>query len=111
MTKAIAYTYTATMEHRARITSALFAMCLVMVVAYAAYLYSAISRTVSIQKTDKAAALLAASVDALDADYIRMSSRITPDTIAAHGFSRTKVSAFIPKTASLGRVALGGHEL
>jgi hypothetical protein len=111
MTKAIAQTYTVANDHRAYITYALMGVCLFMMLAYAANLYSVISHTVALQKTEKSVTALSAAVDNLDADYIRISSRITPDTLSAHGFSQGHVSAFIPRSTSLGRVALGGYEL
>jgi virulence-associated protein VapD len=82
-----------------------------MVCVYGMNVYAAISHTVAIQNVEKQVSGLSSSVDSLDAQYIRLSSAITPDVLPKHGFSQAQVSAFISRSVSLGSVALSGHEL
>ena len=111
MTKAIAHTYTVAHEYRTQITSALFATCMLLVVLYAVNVYVVISRTISLQHTEAQIAALGSDVASLDAQYLTLSGDITPDALKAHGFSQGQASFYTPRTNSIGRVALGGHEL
>jgi hypothetical protein len=115
MTKAIAHTsihVVSTLHgYRRQITLALVATSAMLVAIYAVNLYRVISHTVAIQDLGAQAAALDASVDKLDGQYVALSHAITPDAISARGFGQGKVSAFISRTASLGRIALAGHEL
>lgn len=115
MTKALAHTsiHLATTLHgyRRHITLALLATSAVFVAIYAVNLYRVISHTIALQHVSAQVATLTAAVDKLDGQYITLSHAITPDAIAVRGFDQGKVSAFISRTTSLGRIALAGHEL
>lgn len=111
MTKAIAQTYTTIHEYRRQITLALLATSLVLVTIYAVNLYRVISNTLAIQNIRAEVATLEMSLDKLDSQYIALSHTVTPDAVTARGFDQGEVSAFISRTASLGRIALAGHEL
>lgn len=111
MTKALAHTYTTIHGYRRHITWALLATSAVLVAIYAINLYRVISHTIALKQVSAQVASLDASVATLDSQYIALSHTITPDAIAARGFDQGKVSAFISRTASLGRIALAGHEL
>ncbi|MEK7641581.1 MAG: hypothetical protein AAB365_01145 [Patescibacteria group bacterium] len=110
MTKALAQTYTIAHTYRRSITTALLMGCIVSALFYAANLYRVISHTVALQHITQEAKELNASVQALDAQYLGISKNITPDTLDVYGYGQAEVSAFISR-ASLGRVALAGHEL
>lgn len=111
MTRAIAHTYRIVHEYRRYITSALFAMCMFLIMSYAVNLYSLISHTIALQRINSEQMSLDSAVQALDTKYISVSRKITPDTLQEYGFKQGKVTAFISRTTSLGRVALAGHEL
>ena len=111
MTKAITQTYTIAHEYRRQITTALLATCMVFALVYAMNLYRVISHTIALQQVNLQANALDASIQHLDAQYIGISSKITPDNIHSYGFNKGQVSAFISRTASLGSVALVAHEL
>jgi hypothetical protein len=111
MTKALAHTYTTIHGYRRHITLALLATSAVLVAIYAINLYRVISHTIALKHVTTQVASLDASVDKLDSQYIALSHSITPDAIAARGFDQGKVSAFISRTTSLGRIAMVGHEL
>ena len=111
MTQAITRTYNITHEYRRQITTTLLAVCVVLTLLYAVNLYQVISRTVSLQRVNAQVAALDVAVQALDTQYLGISSKITPDILRAYGFDQGQVSAFISRTASLGRVAMVGHEL
>ena len=111
MTKAIAHTYTTVHTYRRQITLWLMAACLVCAVIYAANVYSVISHTVALQKIETQSASIESSVRSLDGKYLELSGNITPDLLRSHGFTSGSVSAYITRSASLGSVAISGHEL
>jgi len=111
MTKALAQTYNAAYEHRLNITYAVLAACAVVTCIYAMNVYRVVSRTVALQQAETRITAVTASVDNLDAQYLELSSSVTPDSLKQYGLSEGQVSAYISRSASLGSVALGGHEL
>lgn len=115
MTKAIAHASINTLAtlhgYRRQITLALLATSIMLVATYAINLYRVISHTIALQRVTTQVAALDGAVNKLDGQYIALSHTITPDAVAARGFDQGKVSAFISRTASLGRIALVGHEL
>jgi len=111
MTKAIAQTYTVAHEYRVQITTALLATCLVLVAIYGANVYMLISRTVALQQTESQINTLSSEVAKLDTQYLQISSAVTPASLKARGFEQGQASAYITRSASLGSVALSGHEL
>lgn len=111
MTKAIAHTYSTIHGYRRHITMALMAASMVCALVYAANLYRVISHTLALRQVVAETAALDTAISKLDAQYISISHTITPDSLSARGFEQGKVSAFISRTASLGRIALAGHEL
>lgn len=111
MTKAIAHTYITIHGYRRQITMALLAASAVCAFIYAINLYRVISHTIALRQVTAEMASLDASMSKLDARYISISHTITPDSLAARGFEQGKVSAFISRTASLGRIASAGYEL
>lgn len=115
MTKAIAHASINTLAtlhgYRRQITLALLATSVMLVSVYAVNLYRVISHTIALQNIKVQVIALDGVVNKLDSQYITLSHTITPDAVAARGFDQGKVSAFISRTASLGRIALVGHEL
>ena len=111
MTKALAKTYNITNDYRTHFTYFLIGGCILMVAIYIFNVYKVITTTVAIQKIQNQSVILESNVESLDSKYLELSSQITPDTLSAHGFVAGKVSAYISRNASLGSVAIGGHEL
>jgi len=111
MTKAITHTYSFVHEYRRQITLTLIATCAVLVLIYAFNLYRVISHTITLQQITAQESTLSTSIQTLDTQYQAVSGKITPDTLRTYGFGQGKISAFISRTASLGSVALAGHEL
>lgn len=111
MTKAIAQTYRATHRYYANLVYACIGMSLFAILSYASLVYVLISRTVALEKTQSETTALSSSVNKLDAEYIKLTGAITPDMVRAFGMKPGQVSVYITKTASLGSVALSGHEL
>ncbi len=111
MTKAIAHTYTTFYGYRRQISLALMAASMVCALIYAANLYRVISHTLALRQVTAQTAILDTAISKLDTQYISISHTITPESLSARGFEQGKVSAFISRTASLGRIALAGHEL
>jgi hypothetical protein len=111
MTKALAQTYNIANEHKKRLAYAMIFGCLFLVFIYAMNLYRVISRTVAIQDVNTQTVALAKSVDGLDSRYLELASQATPDKLSEYGMTQGEVTEYISRTASLGRVALGGHEL
>ena len=85
--------------------------CVFLVGIYVYNVYRVIVNTVALQNVQAQSLVMESSVQKLDSNYLELSSQITPDTLAKHGFTAGKVSAYIPRNASLGSVAIGGHEL
>lgn len=111
MTQAIAHTYTMVHDYRRQITRALLATCLTLALIYAINLYRVISHTIALQHITAQISALNTVVDKLDGQYLTISHTITPDALAARGFDQGKVSAFISRTASLGRIASASYGL
>ncbi len=111
MTKVIAQTYSLTKDYRTQAIYALMAASIVMIGLYAMNIYSVVSRTVALEKIEKQTATLSNSVESLDSQYLTLSGKITPDTIHAYGFQPGAVAEFINRGASLGSLAMSGHEL
>ena len=111
MTKAIARTYTTFHTYRRQINLALLATCAMIALVYALNLYRVISDTIALQQVTVQVSALDLAVDKLDSRYIAISHTITPDVVTARGFGQGKVSAFISRTTSLGRLAVTAHEL
>jgi hypothetical protein len=111
MTRALAITYSVAREHHIRITLAFLAGCALLVMLYALYVYQVISHTVALQKAEMSMTALSTKVDSLDAKYLELSSKLTPDALASYGMTPGQVSQYISKSNSLSRVAFGGHEL
>ena len=111
MTKAIAKTYNITRDYGAYMTKALIAGCLIMAFLYALNTYSMISRTVAAQKVESQTATLQNSVEQLDAEYITLSNKITPDIEDQYGLEQSDVSAYIQRTRSLGSANAVATEL
>src|ERR1035437_3535838 len=111
MTKTLINTYNLASEYRKHFIYALIFGCLVMAGIYVFNVYKVIANTIVIQKVQAQSVAIESTVQDLDSKYLDLSSQITPDTLSQHGFTAGKVSAYIPRNASLGRVAIGGHEL
>ncbi|MES2216389.1 MAG: hypothetical protein V4481_03765 [Patescibacteria group bacterium] len=98
-------------EFRMRAAQVLIATCAITGIFYAINLYSIISSTVALQHIGTESRALTSQIETLDGQYLKLSSTITPDTLATYGLQKGEVSFFISRSASLGRVAFGGHEL
>lgn len=111
MTRAIAQTVNMTAEYRKEIVRAFAIACIMLAGIYVLYFYSVISKAVALQKAEADIASLSKAVEILDTEYLSLSSRITSDGLESYGFREGKVSAYISRTASLGKVAIGANEL
>ena len=111
MTQAIASTYDTAKAYRKEVTYALIGVCVFMVGIYMFNVYRMISNTVAMEKIVTQTTELQSKVQALDGQYLQLSGKITPDTLKTRGFVQGKVSAYIPRNASLGSVARVAHEL
>ncbi len=111
MTKAITYTYSAAQEYRKYIAYAFICASMVMAIIYGFNIYSVISRTIATERLEARTASLQGTVQELDARYISLSDKVTPDAAKSFGLHETAVTAYIPKTPSLGRVILSMKEM
>ena len=118
MTKAIAQTYTYAHQYRALITLAFIGAAILSVILYTVNVYSVISHTVALQSIQKQTNVLSSSVSDLDAKYLELGSRVTPDSLATYVLTPGTVSSYIPRTASTafiapstGNLASSGYEL
>ncbi len=111
MTKAIAHTYNTARAYHVQMIYALIATCAILVFVYAFHVYKVIANTVALQKVEAHMASLSGTVDKLDAQYLELSSIITPDHVAKYGMKQGHVSEYISRQTSLGRVAMSRHEL
>jgi hypothetical protein len=105
MNRAIARTFSFHNSYRVFIAYALLGSSIFLALLYSFNLYSIISDTVAVQHLRQQTALLSTAVEELDSEYLKLSSNITPDRLEAYGLSQGKVSLFIPRTSSLGRVS------
>jgi hypothetical protein len=98
-------------DNRLKMAQGLIVICTILGIFYAINLYSIISNTVALQHIGKETRALTSEVEALDTQYLKLSSKITPDALKTYGLGTGEVSFFIPRTSSLGSVATAGHEL
>lgn len=110
MTKAIAQTINTANEYRLHISYFLMAVCALFVAMYCINVYSVIAKSANTNEILRQAQVLENSVKSLDAEYIKITNNITSRSLASHGLSEGKVTAFITKTNTSGLVALGGYE-
>jgi len=89
----------------------LMSVSVVVALLYSVSLYSVISNTVAIQRVHGQTQSLNTLVKELDTSYLKLSSKITPDTLHAYGLEEGQVSFFISRNGSIGRIALRGNEL
>ena len=95
-------------------TLAMLGACFITAVLYAINLYSLISYTVVIQRAETRSAALSGDLSRLDSEYLKLSTAITPDSLAKHGLAEGHVSIYITRpapTASRGDLAALSHEL
>jgi hypothetical protein len=111
MTKAIAQTYTTVHNNSIFIMRLLCAGCIMAAAWYGINIYSAISKTIAAEHISAQADALGNSIDKLDAQYLDLSDAISPAALSSFGMISGTVTAYIPRGASLGSVALSGHEL
>ena len=111
MTKALAQTYTTVHTYRVFIMRVLCVGCALATVWYGINVFGAISRTISAEHISAVTNDLSNSVNQLGAQYVQLTNVASPSALAEHGMSVSPVTAYIPRTASLGSVALSGHEL
>jgi hypothetical protein len=110
MTKALAQTYTAVHAYRVAIMRLLCAACAIATIWYGINVYQAISRTIATEHMVNETSLISNTVNQLGSQYIQLSDDATPSALSKYGMSLGKVSVYIPRTTSLGSVALSGHE-
>ncbi len=111
MNRAIAHTFSFHKEYKTIISYGLLGACALLGMIYSINLFSMISNTIAVKNLRSESNQIARSLEELDGQYLAISSNITPDKLSRYGLEQGKVSLFITKTASLGRVALSGHEL
>ena len=111
MAHAIAQTYIAVTEYRARITAFLLMLCAVMVMYYGVSIYKTISMTVALDKAHMEIAAVTSTVGTLNSTYLDLSRSVTPDKLGEYGLSQGHVSEFISRSTSIGSVALSQHTL
>lgn len=111
MTKAIAQTYTTIHKYRVFIMRMLCIGCVLATAWYGINVYSAISHTIAVSHLSSQISALSNEVNQLGSKYISLSNSASPSTLAAYGMNQGKVTAYIPRTASLGSAAISGYEL
>ena len=111
MTKAIIQTYTTVHTYRVFIMRILCIGCVLSALWYGVNVYSAISKTIGAEQLSKNASDLSNNVNKLGTQYIQLANLASPSALSAHGMTVSPVTTYIPRTASLGSVALSGHEL
>ena len=97
MTKAIVQTYDVISDNVMRISFTLFVACFFFAILYVVNVFSVISKTVALQSVEAKISALGSDVDSLDAQYLALSGKITPDNLNAHGMSQGNVSEYIAK--------------
>ncbi len=107
MKKTITSIYGPIHEYRSNIVHTLLFGSLFLAVFYAFNIYSIVSHTVAIEKIESRVTTLQSSVQKLEAQYISLSNKITPEMINHFGLHESKVSAYIERTHVLG-FAQGG---
>jgi hypothetical protein len=103
MTKVITRTYSLTKEYQSLLIGTLFIGCIVSAVLYAFNIYSIVTKTVAVGKIEAQTASVEKTVQVLDTQYILLSNKITPEMAKSYGLHEGVVSAYIPRTTSLGR--------
>jgi hypothetical protein len=111
MTKALAQTYTTVHTYRVFIMRILCVGCAFATLWYGINVYEADSRTIVAERIGSEANALNNTVNDLGTQYMKLENTVSPSALASYGMTVSPVSAYIPAGASLGSVALSGHEL
>lgn len=106
MTKAIATTYTVAKDFRAEIAYVVVAACAGLALIYGFNLYKVITQTIALRQVESQEVALQSSLSDLNAQYLDLSSKITPDMLGQYGFSEGQVAEYISKNSSLNSVAI-----
>ncbi len=110
MTKALAQTYTTVHTYRVFIMRVLCAACIMATLWYGINVYEAVSRTIAAEHISSQANALNNSVNDLGTQYMKLENSASPSLLSSYGMTVSQVTAYIPRTASLGSVALSSHE-
>ncbi|HEX7724613.1 MAG TPA: hypothetical protein VF438_02670 [Candidatus Paceibacterota bacterium] len=102
--------------YRMNITLAILFASAICAAFYAMNLYSLVSRTVAIRQVERQLTSVSSAISDLDSQYLILTSNITPDTLASHGFTAGKIAAYIKRSQATASaqptlVASAGHEL
>ena len=106
MTRAIAQTYTIAKDYRAQIAYVVLAACAGLMLVYGFNLYNVINRTIALRQVESKEVAIQSSLAALNAQYLELSSTITPDTLHTYGFTQGQVSEYISRNSSADSVAI-----
>ena len=106
MTRAIAQTYTVAKDYRAEIAYVVLAACAAMILVYGFNLYKVINQTIALRQIQSKEVAIQSSLASLNAQYLDLSSTITPDTLRQHGFTQGQVSEYISRNSSADSVAI-----
>lgn len=106
MTRAIAQTYTIAKDYRAQIAYIVLAACAGMILVYGFNLYNVINQTIALRQVQSQEVAIQSSVASLNAQYLDLSSTITPDTLRQYGFTQGQVTEYISRNSSANSVAI-----
>lgn len=106
MTKAIAQTYTVAKDFRAEIAYVVLAASVGLALVYGFNLYRVVTETIALRTVQSQEVALQSSLSDLNAKYLDLSSRITPDTLRQYGFSQGQVAEYINRSSSENSVAM-----
>lgn len=88
------------------------AASMAMILIYVLNIYKIVRVMVAVRTIETKITSTTDTVQDLDAEYLQISGKITPDSLHSHGFLPAEVSEYISKSASLSRSpASSGHEL
>jgi len=110
MTKAITITYGVFQDHIAKVTSLVLMACLIVAGIYIFHTYSLVNKTVALRTIDGQMTALSGDVQGLDAKYLDLVSRITPENLGTFGLKQGTVSDYISRVDGVDRVAMVAHE-
>ena len=105
MTKVIANTISLTGEYKSVISRFILAISAFVIVLYGINVYSAISKAAAIKRIDTMRIALENKVQQLDAQYIALSGKVSPEMAEQYGLVEVPVAQYINRSGSLGIVS------
>lgn len=101
MIRTFAHAHNFLYQYRSKLMTVFLTAIMVAICVYGFNVYMIIARAVALKHTETRIADLRSTVYALDAKYLSISGKITPDILHSYGLSQDQSPTFITRASSL----------